>query len=60
MPSPLSFSLKMMLNLPGGRQQETFDLIRKFLSLAPVLKAPQAGVSSGYTLQPKIKLLVLF
>jgi hypothetical protein len=28
----------------GAEQQEAFDLIRKYLSLAPMLKAPQAGV----------------
>jgi hypothetical protein len=28
----------------GVEQQEAFDLIRKYLSSAPVLKAPQAGV----------------
>jgi hypothetical protein len=28
----------------GAEQQEAFDLIKKYLSLAPVLKAPQAGV----------------
>jgi hypothetical protein len=28
----------------GAQQQEAFDLIRKYLSLAPVLKAPQVGV----------------
>jgi hypothetical protein len=29
----------------GAEQQEAFDLIRKYLSSAPVLKAPQVGVS---------------
>jgi hypothetical protein len=29
----------------GAEQQEAFDLIKKYLSSAPVLKAPQAGVS---------------
>jgi ribonuclease HI len=29
----------------GAEQKEAFDLIRKYLSSAPVLKAPQAGVS---------------
>jgi hypothetical protein len=28
----------------GAEQQEAFDLIRKYLSLAPILKAPQVGV----------------
>jgi hypothetical protein len=28
----------------GAEQQEAFDLIRKYLFLAPVLKAPQVGV----------------
>jgi hypothetical protein len=28
----------------GAEQQEAFDLIRKYLSLAPMLKAPQLGV----------------
>jgi hypothetical protein len=28
----------------GAEQQEAFDLIRKYLSSAPVLKAPQVGV----------------
>jgi hypothetical protein len=28
----------------GAEQQEAFDLIRKYLSLTPVLKAPQVGV----------------
>jgi hypothetical protein len=28
----------------GAEQQEAFDLIKKYLSSAPVLKAPQAGV----------------
>jgi hypothetical protein len=28
----------------GAKQQEAFNLIRKYLSLAPVLKAPQVGV----------------
>jgi hypothetical protein len=46
MPSLLSFGLKMMSNSPGGaEQQEAFDLIRKYLSSAPVLKVPQVGVS---------------
>ena len=44
MPSPLSFGLRMMLNSLGAEQQEAFDLIKKYLSLAPVLKAPWAGV----------------
>jgi hypothetical protein len=45
MPSPLSFGLRMMPNsLGGAEQQEAFDLIKKYLSSAPVLKAPQAGV----------------
>jgi hypothetical protein len=35
----------MMLNSPGAEQQEAFDLIRRYLSSAPVLKAPQVGVS---------------
>ena len=29
----------------GAEQQEAFDLIRKYLSLAPMLKAPHVGVS---------------
>jgi hypothetical protein len=29
----------------GAEQQEAFDLIKKYLSSAPILKAPQAGVS---------------
>jgi hypothetical protein len=29
----------------GAEQQEAFNLIRKYLSSAPVLKAPQAGVT---------------
>jgi hypothetical protein len=28
----------------GSKQQEGFDLIKSYLSLAPVLKAPKAGV----------------
>jgi hypothetical protein len=28
----------------GAEQQEAFDLIKKYLSLAPILKAPRAGV----------------
>jgi hypothetical protein len=28
----------------GAEQQEAFDLIKKYLSSAPVLKAPRAGV----------------
>jgi hypothetical protein len=28
----------------GAEQQEAFNLIRKYLSSAPVLKAPQVGV----------------
>jgi hypothetical protein len=45
MPSLLSFGLKMMSNSPGGaKQQEAFDLIRKYLSLVPVVKEPQVGV----------------
>jgi hypothetical protein len=28
----------------GAEQQEAFDLIKKYLSSAPVLKAPQVGV----------------
>jgi hypothetical protein len=35
----------MMPNSPGVEQQEAFDLIRKYLSSAPVLKAPHVGVS---------------
>jgi hypothetical protein len=35
----------MMPNSPGAEQREAFDLIRKYLSSAPVLKAPQVGVS---------------
>jgi hypothetical protein len=34
----------MMPNLLGAEQQEAFDLIKKYLYSAPVLKAPQAGV----------------
>jgi hypothetical protein len=45
MPSLLSFGLKIMSNSPGEEQQESFDLIRRYLSSAPVLKATQAGVS---------------
>jgi hypothetical protein len=43
--SLLFFGLKMMSTLLGGRQQETFDLIKNYLSSAPVLKAPKVGVS---------------
>jgi hypothetical protein len=42
--SLLSFGLKMMLISLGAEQQEAFNLIRKYLYLTPVLKAPQAGV----------------
>jgi hypothetical protein len=34
----------MMLLSLGEEQQEAFDLIKNYLSSAPVLKAPQAGV----------------
>jgi hypothetical protein len=44
-PSLLSFDLKIMPNSHGAEHQETFDLIRRYLSSAPVLKAPQVGVS---------------
>jgi hypothetical protein len=41
-----SFGLRMMPDSLGGgaEQQETFDIIKKYLSSAPVLKAPQPGV----------------
>jgi hypothetical protein len=34
----------MMSNSQGAKPQEAFDLIRRYFSLAPMLKAPQAGV----------------
>jgi ribonuclease HI len=45
MPSLLSFGLKMMTDSPGAEQQEAFNLIRRYLSSAPILKATQVGVS---------------
>jgi hypothetical protein len=44
MPSLLSFGLKWCQIHLGAEQQEAFDLIRKYLSSTPVLKAPQVGV----------------
>jgi hypothetical protein len=44
MTSLLNFGLKMMPNSLRAEHQEAFDLIIRYLSLDPVLKAPQAGV----------------
>jgi hypothetical protein len=39
MPSPLSFGLRMMLNLLGAEQQEAFDLIKKILVFGSCIKS---------------------
>jgi hypothetical protein len=43
--SPLSFGLRMRLNSLGGQSSRKHLIsLKKYLSSAPVLKAPQAGV----------------
>jgi hypothetical protein len=45
MPSPLSFGLRMMPNSLGGQSgRKHLISLKKYLFLAPVLKAPRAGV----------------
>jgi hypothetical protein len=41
----------------GVEQQKSFDLIRKYLSSAPVLKAPQAGVPFRLYIAAKYKVI---
>jgi hypothetical protein len=41
----------------GAEQQEAFNLIRKYLSLAPVLKAPQVGVPFRLYIATKDKVI---
>jgi hypothetical protein len=41
----------------GTEQQEAFDLIRKYLPLAPVLKAPRAGVPFRLYIAAKYKVI---
>ena len=41
----------------GAEQQEAFNLIRKYLSSAPVLKAPQAGVPFRLYIAAKDKVI---
>jgi hypothetical protein len=42
--SLLFFALTIMPILLGVEHQEAFDLIKNYLSSAPVLKAPQIGI----------------
>jgi hypothetical protein len=44
----------------GAEQQEAFDLIRKYLSSVPILKAPQAGVPFRLYIAAEEKSLELF
>jgi hypothetical protein len=40
-----------------GEQQDTFDLIRRYLSSPPILKAPQAGVPFRLYIAAKDKVI---